>query len=317
MSEISNLFKKCFLFLLLKTPNLKILSDNTALKIQKFFRKYYSHKVKLSDLELYFDTHNKNLINQAQQIVNDYGLVILKNFRDREETKLEGKNILNFVNSKYLYLDSDYHEFEDGSVMQREPYKIKGYDSFLDKNSTLINIRGRKNFDDLVGDDSGLIDIFHVKKVLPNENKKTIEDFEKDKILGKILRKINKKLYFKSVNFYFNKGKTDPRGLHIDTPTREFKLFLYLTDVSDSSDGPYTFVPKSNKRTFVSLLNMIVNKFSSSNFKLTDINFCDDSQALKILGNAGDLIISNQSAAHGGTVQDQDSSRLILVGIVH
>ena len=48
---------------------------------------------------------------------------------------------------------------------------------------------------------------------------------------------------------------------------------------------------------------MIINKFSSSNFKLTDINFCDDSQALEILGNAGDLIISNQSTAHGGTLQ--------------
>ena len=317
MPEISNLFKKCFLFILLKTPDFKILSDNTALKIQNFFSKYYSHNVTLSDLELPFDKNNKNLINRAQQIVNDYGLVVLKNFRDREDTKLNGQNILNFINSKYLYLDSDYHEFEDGSVMQREPYKIKGYDSFLDKDSTLINIRGRKNIDELVGDDSGLIDIFHVKKVLPTENKKTIEDFEKNKVLGEILRKINRKLNFKSVNFYFNKGKTDPRGLHIDTPTREFKLFLYLTDVNDTSDGPYTFVPKSNKKTYTSLLNMVVNKFSSSRFKLTDMNFCDDTQALEILGNAGDLIISNQSAAHGGTVQDQYSSRLILVGIVH
>ncbi len=317
MSEISNFLKKSLLYLLLKTPNLKIFSDNTALKIQKFFRKYYSHKVKLSDIELPFDTNDENLVNKAKQIVSDYGLVILKNFKDREETRLSGKNILDFVNSKYLYLDSDYHEFEDGSVMQREPYKIKGYDSFLDKNSTLINLRGRKNFDELVGDDSGLIDIFHVKKVLPAENRKIIEDFEQNKVLREILRKINRRLDFKSVNFYFNKGKTDPRGLHIDTPTREFKLFLYLTDVSDSSDGPYTFVPKSNKRTYLSIFNMIINKFSSSNFKLTDINFCDDSQALEILGNAGDLIISNQSAAHGGTLQGQDSSRLILVGIIH
>jgi len=315
--EIGNLLKKMFLYILLKSPDIKILPDSLAIRIHKAFRKFYDHDVVLQDLEVIYDPQNKNLASDISKKIKKYGLIVLKNFNNQDVAKRNGLEILDYVSSKYLYIKSNYHEFDDGSVLQREPYKVKSYDDFLEKEATLINIRGRKNIDDFIGDDSGLIDIFHVKKILSGENKTFIENFESNNSLLKILKSINKKLVFKSVNFYFNAGKTDPRGLHIDTPTREYKLFHYLTDVIEESDGPYTFVPKSNKKTLISLFNMVINKFSSKKFQLTDINFSDNSQALKIFGSAGDLIISNQSAAHGGTPQTANSSRLILVGIIH
>ncbi len=317
LNETSNFIKKSILYVFLKTPDVRILPDWLSNRTHKIFSRFYSHELSLSDLEVNYDPSNPDLITEVSKKVNKFGLVVLKDFMDRDSTKIHGQEIFDYISSKYLVLDKEYHEFDDGCVVQKEPYKIKGYDSFLNKKSTLINIRGRKNVDGYIGDDSGLIDIFHAKKIVPQKNKKIFEDFESNTLLNKIIKTIDSKLFFQSINFYFNKTKTDPRGLHIDTPTKEFKLFLYLTDVLNSNDGPYTYVPKSHKRTFLSLFNMLINKLSSRLFLLTDSSFTLDSQAIEICGKAGDLIISNQSGIHGGTPQDENSSRLILVGIIH
>ena len=93
-------------------------------------------------------------------------------------------------------------------------------------------------------------------------------------------------------------GKNKSQNLHIDSricgvhPPTHLHFFLYLKDVK-IMDGPTQIVPYSHK----------ICRYPNNN---------DKKKAIKILGEAGTLIIINSSLWHGSSEKKSDVSRAII-----
>jgi len=114
------------------------------------------------------------------------------------------------------------------------------------------------------------------------------------------------------------------RGYHTDglTPT-VYKAFIYLNDVDEYGDGPYTAIPSSHRHIVKRLINYFygwgVNIFATSktkatrNFKEDFFLFYSDRQADSIFGKAGTMIISNQQLVHKGWHQHDKTRRYAII----
>lgn len=110
------------------------------------------------------------------------------------------------------------------------------------------------------------------------------------------------------------------RGYHTDGVTPpSYKAFIYLNDVDEYGDGPYTLIPNSHRHTFRRIINYLYAQVTTSRRRTTynrkeDIRFFySDQQAVSIFGKAGTLILSNQQLAHKGWHQHDRNRRYALV----
>ena len=55
-------------------------------------------------------------------------------------------------------------------------------------------------------------------------------------------------------------GLRGPRSYHCDGRSLKFKFFVYLSDVQSMADGPYCFVPRSQRRRRLWWRNARFNK---------------------------------------------------------
>jgi hypothetical protein len=106
---------------------------------------------------------------------------------------------------------------------------------------------------------------------------------------------------------------TTKRGFHVDRVTPPtFKLFIYLTDVPDLGNGPYTVVPGSHRHIVRKILNVAVNK--SRRRQATDMGVTYRLAAGEPqLGGRGRTILSVQSMVHRGWPGHDRARRLVLI----
>ncbi len=90
------------------------------------------------------------------------------------------------------------------------------------------------------------------------------------------------------------------RGFHVDCLyPPQFKAFVYLTDVEDEGDGPYTIVAGSHRNVGRKLSNDVTNAVTSGARR--DMRYLVPRNGVRsILGPAGTLILSTQDAMHKG-----------------
>ncbi|MDA9283133.1 hypothetical protein N9P77_01745 [Amylibacter sp.] len=184
----------------------------------------------------------------------------------------------------------------------------KSYDYYTSRNKTVVNLRGRTS-----RVDEGMIDIFNpefyfdIFRVLKAEVQKLkVED---------ILTEINNEQYeLKNCNIYINKSVTHTRGMHVDDYTNSsYKLFVYLTDVTDLKFGPYSYLTKSHRRP-EGLERISYSLAAQLHADENDIHFALGSEhAVPLFGDTGSIIISNQSGAHQGYPQKIDAQRSLAV----
>ena len=136
-------------------------------------------------------------------------------------------------------------------------------------------------------------------------------------------RRIGEKLQLQSITIQVDNLDTQSkREFHSDNVTPPiYKAFIYLNDVNEYGDGPYTVIPGSHRHTFRKLLNYlycwvvsILSKRRTSGRKLDDRRlFYSDKQSVSIYGKAGTLIISNQQIAHKGWQKQDKNKRYALI----
>lgn len=136
-------------------------------------------------------------------------------------------------------------------------------------------------------------------------------------------RRINEKLQLRSITIQVDNLDTKTkRRFHSDGVTPPvYKAFIYLNDVNDYGDGPYTVIPGSHRHTFLKIINYlyvqilnIVSKTSRHNWKKDDRRlFYSDQQSVSIFGRAGTLIVSNQQLAHKGWHKHDQNKRYALI----
>lgn len=90
------------------------------------------------------------------------------------------------------------------------------------------------------------------------------------------------------------------RGWHVDAHfPPELKAFVYLNDVDEDGDGPYTIIPGSHRHRVRKVANDVVNALTSG-ARRDMRRFVPDRRARRIHGPAGTLILSTQDAIHKG-----------------
>jgi hypothetical protein len=90
------------------------------------------------------------------------------------------------------------------------------------------------------------------------------------------------------------------RGLHVDGLfPPQLKAFVYLNDVDDNCDGPYSIVPGSHRWFFRKFLNDLVNAFTTGARR--DMRYLvPQAKVCTVLAPAGTMILSTQDAIHKG-----------------
>lgn len=93
---------------------------------------------------------------------------------------------------------------------------------------------------------------------------------------------------------------TSKRGFHVDVLYPPMvKAFIYLNDVEDLGDGPYTIVPGSHRWWLRKFLNDVFNACTVGSRR--DMTyFVPQGQVRTVLAPAGSLILSTQDAIHKG-----------------
>ncbi len=184
---------------------------------------------------------------------------------------------------------------------------IKSYPSDTDLECG-ANIRVRKSFDGKEDYDTGMIDILHIDKLLPELRDKIDIDF----FSNIINNSTEENLELNNFNSYVNKSISNTRVYHADSlGVTQFKAFIYLTDVPDLSYGPYCFVKKSHRFHIKKYINLFVNFFN--NYPITDMRLYNKENETPMIAKRGTLVVSNQNGFHRGIPQEKGKERMILV----
>jgi hypothetical protein len=126
--------------------------------------------------------------------------------------------------------------------------------------------------------------------------------------------RLGEKMRLQSVTLQVDDPDTQTkRGFHIDSSSPpNYKAFIYLNDVRELGDGPYTVVPGSHRDRLKKVINRMNNVWRD--LPRTDMRLgYTDAQAQPILGNAGTLILSCQHLAHKGWQHHDRQRRYVVI----
>ena len=189
---------------------------------------------------------------------------------------------------------------------------LKGYNQFRDADRAVINYRVKRP-DGRSGSDAGMIDIFHPERLSESLNSGIRECLQESMIQRLLLASSFNRLRVKCRNLYINRGVQDTRSYHCDGRSLKFKSFVYLSDVQSLADGPYCFVPKSQRRRRLWWRNARYNKrHGLGPFEFSQLQ---GAEAIALFAKAGDMVLSSQRGAHCGHPQHPQARRAVLVNM--
>jgi hypothetical protein len=175
------------------------------------------------------------------------------------------------------------------------------------ENGTYIGFRTEVSNDRA---DQGMIDISNVDNSI-KEIEPLLFAGEIEKIISKAVKG---KVSFYRLNAYINVGVTNTRDYHVDSFSKNYKAFIYLTDVTDNSFGPYSYILGSNRFTWVKYLNIYRNSILSHKYRVPDMpKFYSKSKVFNAIGKKGSLVISDQFGIHRGIAQEPGKKRVALI----
>ncbi len=173
------------------------------------------------------------------------------------------------------------------------------------KNGTKFNYRNQDNPD---AADAGMLDIFYIENVVPK-----VAEIDQGRLIQTIQNVTGQEVIPLRTNAYLNHGIKNTRGYHIDNAQPViYKAFLYLTDVSDTSFGPYSFVKKTHRFSKHTYVSLVQNLFSGKKGN-TDMGSYPQQNVIHGIGAKGDLILSSQNGIHRGLPQAEGKKRVVLI----
>jgi len=231
-----------------------------------------------------------NRTDNYEDIMNtleEYGVVVIKNFLEENDLKT---------------LMSDYKNFYDSKINDKKIVADRSvnFNTLRKKKDTFINKRIKSR-----DGDEGMIDIWNIDKSLTKSNTQ-LDDIKKFS-LNIINGAFNVKYDFKTTNMYINESISQTRGIHSDSgvfPSR-VKTFFYMTDINDVHDGPYSFILNSHKGNG--------KKYWKKYDIFQPLPGDEDKYVIFDTLNKNDLVISCVAGAHRGMPQKQGRKRSALV----
>jgi hypothetical protein len=236
-------------------------------------------------------------LSRAKQVLEEYGIVIIPSVLGADECRRAQDKIEAIYRKYSAYRQSEY---EDADLLyQAGSGKLKGYHQLSNYSKTVFYIRK--------GQDEGMIDIFNCDLAFADEFHGIRKAFETEEIRQLLAYK---SLQAKNLNTYINQGIQQTRGFHVDSYSEQIKAFIYMTDVKELGDGPYTFVKKSHKDSAFRRANQ---KLGLGMDPSTEAPILDPLAITPVLAPRGAMIISDQSGIHRGWPQQASAKRLVSV----
>jgi len=152
-----------------------------------------------------------------------------------------------------------------------------------------------------------MIDIFNIDKMNPDIFFQ-LKNLLKSDFFNEIFYRLGLN-GIDNINTYINDEVTQTRGFHVDSYSKQYKVFFYLTDVISFSNGPYTYISGSHLDSSYRKINKLISSKLDND---TETPIFQYANIHPILGLKGSLIISNQSGFHRGFPQDKNAHRVIL-----
>jgi len=156
--------------------------------------------------------------------------------------------------------------------------------------------------------DDGMLDIFNMDLAIPE-----LREVKQDNFIQEVIGYAAQETYTpETLNIYVNRSVTNTRDYHADTYSGKYKSFIYLTDVTDVSYGPFSYIkgshrPSRIRRRFRSFVN---NRFRD--VPSTNAVVYDDSDAETCVAPRGTLVIANQAGLHRGIPQEKGKERVMI-----
>lgn len=179
-----------------------------------------------------------------------------------------------------------------------------------EKKNAIINVRrshdGKNNYD------TGLIDIVDADYLVSD-----LSEIRFDQLISSTINEAaGQPMASRNLHVYVNTSVVNPRTFHIDTFfPRQYKSFIYLTDVNSLDDGPYTYIKKSHRRTFQIISNIIYNQLLG--YPITDMRLYTGNGKTHLIAKKGTLIIACQNGFHRGWPQKEGAHRIALVNYLY
>jgi hypothetical protein len=287
---------------LASTISTKDINDLNAEHIRNILIKgkdYYIDKSKAISLPTANDENN---ISDAVQRLRNDGIFITPSFVEASHIEELCQLIESYSNNYLSKLRKEKYYEDDLAIIQTNQCMIKGYASLAAYPKATLDIRS--------GSDEGMIDIFSVDKLLKGtRGEKIIDQIVNNHFLNNLLNSLPTPLVIQNINSYVNSGITSTRGFHVDAYKEQIKIFIYLTDVLDLDNGPYTYVKGSHKDSHYRRINQHLSKNQKAKTETPVIPF---DQVYPILAPKGSLVVSDQSGSHRGFPQSKIGKRRVL-----
>ena len=140
------------------------------------------------------------------------------------------------------------------------------------------------------------------------------ELFQSGRLEKMFEERLGEKVRLQSITLQVDDVDTEAkRGYHLDAawPPR-LKVFIYLSDVTELGDGPYTVIPGSHADVWRKVLNRSYNVVR--NFQRDDMRMLyADRECVPLLGEKGATILSTQDIVHKGWHDHHRSRRYNLI----
>lgn len=180
-------------------------------------------------------------------------------------------------------------------------------DFFADEHP-IVNFRARKPG----AIDGGMLNIYRMDQVAQSHGLEGLTAILRSPGYAE-MQAIVEKLFgvaTRHIQLFRNDSVTVTRALHTDTLDCFYNGFVYLDDVLDEGDGPYSYVPGSHRREDLLYKASFVNDVRRRrNKEFPELA----GAAVPLLGPKGTVIISCQRGVHGGVPQRAGGSRTMLV----
>tara|TARA_R110002020_G_scaffold59538_4_gene162247 strand:+ start:3413 stop:4129 length:717 start_codon:yes stop_codon:yes gene_type:complete len=231
------------------------------------------------------------------KVINNFiqnGCVKIEDIVERDLCYNIHNNCLEFLNTIDLKKSKEYDNFIVG--YNRDKKTICPFSTA----KPFITTRGHSGYD------KNFVEMFRVDRLFEDEYMLTIVK-KTSNFLNKFLVCLGKKKISNlEFSIYWNKN-VDVRGFHRDVLVNNeskdvFKLFIYLTDVSNIEYGPYSYIEKTHNLEYCLQLGR----------ELPMLADLDISPKL-FLGKAGTSFISNQKGLHRGEPQLNGKTRMMFV----
>lgn len=227
--------------------------------------------------------------DHARELLRD-GITHIPNYADREDCIELRERLVDLADG-----ESSEATYIDGDEMENYSY---------DDDECVVWTRG--------GVDQGMIDMRNADEIIPE-----LKEFRDDEYLLDLVNSVTDKEYVPEMRAYINESVTHTRNYHSDTVLgnpfggSSFKSFVYLTDVSDPSYGPYSYVKGSHRDIGKRFTNMYLNALRDE--PKNEMHYFYPKDAENFLAEVGDVVMSNQAGVHRGIPQEEGKKRVALV----